>query len=60
MKEICTVEIILWGNTNNSWKPSTTREFSSFEAAKDFVKKEKEYSFSHLHQYNLSMNLNNY
>ena len=60
MKEVCIVEKQLWGNTNNSWKPVTYFNFDSFEEAKEFLTKDKEYLFSYMHKYNVSVNIDNY
>lgn len=58
--EICSVEKIWWGNTDNTWKPKTELSFASFEAAKEFINKEKAYMFSYMHKYNVLVTIENY
>lgn len=60
MKEQVTIEKILYGNTTNSWKPVINYNFDSYNKAKEFLNKDKQYTFSHLHRYNLTLNINNY
>jgi|688.fasta_scaffold00323_13 hypothetical protein len=60
MKETCTIEKVLWGNTNNTWKPTSYYSFDSFEKAKEFLNNDKDYLFSKLHTYNVSVKIINY
>lgn len=54
MKEHCIVEYILWGNTDNEYKPNFIYEFNSYEKAMNFVKELKEYMYSYMHRINIS------
>lgn len=57
---MCKVEKIHWGNTDNNWKPVSYFDFDSFDDAREFIRKDKDYAFSHLHKYNISLNIENY
>jgi hypothetical protein len=54
MKENCIVEKIMWGNTDNTWKPTREYTFKSYEDARVFLTEEKSYQFSYMHKYNLN------
>lgn len=54
MKEECTVEKVMWGNTDNIWQPIREYTFKSYDDAKQFLIEEKGYQFSYMHKYNLN------
>ncbi len=56
----CKVEKIVWGNTDNVWKPTSEIYFETFELAKEFVDEEKKNKFSYMHRYNISLKIENY
>jgi len=60
VKENCTVEKIMWGNTDNDWKPIRRYIFKSYEDAKQFLSKERHYQFYYIHKYNLNHTIENW
>ena len=57
---ICTVEVISWGNTDNPWKPVRNYTFNSYGDAKVFLNEEKDYRYSYMHKYNVTILMENY
>lgn len=60
MKETCIVERVMWGNTDNIWKPIHSYTFGSYDEAKVFLNEEKSYRYSYMHKYNVEIKMENY
>lgn len=59
--DICKVDKICWGNTDNVWKPIIHLTFNSFDEGKNYIIKEKkENKYAYQHKYNISINIENY
>lgn len=44
-------EEILWGNTDNEWKPSILHRFDSEKKRSEFIDSQKTHKFSNQHKY---------
>lgn len=54
MKENCIIKYILWGNTDNIYKPEFIYNFNDYNKAIDFVKELKNYQYSYMHKININ------
>jgi hypothetical protein len=59
MKEHCIIEYILWGNTDNKYKPKFIYEFNSYEKALKFINELKDYMYSYMHKININHTIEN-